>query len=218
MLANTVTASSRKASPSTGLGAAAVIGYPSSRLPSSSVLIAETSASTASISVTGMHAAAHHIQQRRGHIPQPPPTSRLRREVRHRGHAVRPRRSGSRPCRSGGSVPPATRPAAAPPSPSRATSRRRRSNSVRVDTLDRSFLCVIITQEYVAARHDDQQPRIARVTAPSAANPSADNRCRRTGSPRSVHASGTVIWPLTPPEHTNTVSPARRLRYRTSSR
>ena len=81
MFANTVTASSRKASPTTGLGAAAVIGYPSSRLPSSSALIAETSASTASISVPVCTQRPHHIQQRRGHVPQPPPTSRLRREV-----------------------------------------------------------------------------------------------------------------------------------------
>jgi hypothetical protein len=50
MFANTVTASPRKASPTTGLGAATVIGCPSSRLASSSALIAETSASTASTS------------------------------------------------------------------------------------------------------------------------------------------------------------------------
>ena len=31
------------------------------------------------------------------------------------------------------------------------------------------------------------------------------------GSPRSVHASGSVICPLTPPEHTKTVSAPRRL-------
>ena len=205
MFANTVTASSR-ASPTTGLGAAAVIGYPSSRRASSSVLIAEISASTAARLSVRSHAAAHHLQQRRGHIPRPPPTSRLRREV-----DIGAMRFALGAAAAGLAAPPGLfhqRPHQQPcTSPSRATSRRRRSNSVRVDTLDRSFLCVIITQEYVAARHDDQQPRIARVTAPSAANPSADNRCRRTGSPRSVHASGTVIWPLTPPEHTNTVSP-----------
>ena len=50
MFASTVTASSRKATASTGLGAAAVIGYRSSRLASSSALIAEISASTASTS------------------------------------------------------------------------------------------------------------------------------------------------------------------------
>ena len=50
MLASTVTASSRKAMASTGLGAAAVIGYLSSRLASSSALIAEISATTASTS------------------------------------------------------------------------------------------------------------------------------------------------------------------------
>ena len=51
MFANTVTASPRKASARTGLGAAPVIGYLSSRLASSSALIVEISASTASTSV-----------------------------------------------------------------------------------------------------------------------------------------------------------------------
>ena len=36
--------------------------------------------------------------------------------------------------------------------------------------------------------------------------------------PRSVHACGTVIWPLMPPAHTNTMPAPRRLAYSTSSR
>lgn len=48
MFASTVTASARKNPASTTLGVAAVIGYLSSRLASSSALIAEISASTAS--------------------------------------------------------------------------------------------------------------------------------------------------------------------------
>ena len=50
------------------------------------------------------------------------------------------------------------------------------------------------------------------------ASPSADSRRGSGGSPRSVHACGSVICPLTPPEHTNTVSAPRRLTKRTSSR
>jgi hypothetical protein len=48
MLASTVTASARKDPVNPELGATTVIGYLSSRLASSSVLIAEISASTAS--------------------------------------------------------------------------------------------------------------------------------------------------------------------------
>ena len=47
----------------------------------------------------------------------------------------------------------------------------------------------------------------ARDSVSSAASPSADSRQASGGSPRSVHASGSVICPLTPPEQTNTVPP-----------
>jgi hypothetical protein len=52
----------------------------------------------------------------------------------------------------------------------------------------------------------------------SSARRPADSRRASGGSPRSVHASGSVICPLTPPEHKKTVSAPRRLAYRTSSR
>src|SRR5205823_6211652 len=58
----------------------------------------------------------------------------------------------------------------------------------------------------------------ARVAAPSAASPSADSRPDPGGSRRSVHACGSVIWPLNPPAQTNTVSAPRRLAYKISSR
>src|SRR6185437_13447052 len=87
-----------------------------------------------------------------------------------------------------------------------------------VDRPDTSFLGSFITQEYPATRHDNQQPWIARVTANNSARPSADNRSPRGASPRPVHDRGRVTWPLTPPEHTNTKSPPRRLTNSTSSR
>src|SRR6266496_790844 len=57
-----------------------------------------------------------------------------------------------------------------------------------------------------------------RASVSSPASPSADSRRGSGGSPRSVHAWGSVIWPLTPPEQTNTVSAPRRFTCRTSSR
>ncbi len=52
----------------------------------------------------------------------------------------------------------------------------------------------------------------------SPASPSADKRCARAGSPRSVHDSGSVICPLNPPEQTKTAAGPRFLTKRTSSR
>jgi hypothetical protein len=50
-----------------------------------------------------------------------------------------------------------------------------------------------------------------RVSVSRSANLSADSRRGADGSPRFVHASGSVICPLTPPEHTSTVSAPRFL-------
>src|SRR5216683_115132 len=83
----------------------------------------------------------------------------------------------------------------------------RRASSCRTDIEARSFLWFLITQDHAAARQHNQQPRSARVAAPSAASPSADSRCASAGSPRSVHDPGSVICPLNPPEQTNTVAP-----------
>jgi hypothetical protein len=68
---------------------------------------------------------------------------------------------------------------------------------------------VFIAQEYEPTRLLDQRPSIARVAAASSANPSADNRCVADCSPRSVHDTGKVINPDTPPEQTNTRSAPR---------
>ena len=116
MFASTITASPRKSSARTGLGAAAVIGYRSSRRASSSVLIVEISASTASTSAPVARSGAPHPAAppaRTAAAPGPPSSARST----HRGRAVRPRHSGSQPCRTAGSAPPATRPAASPPRP-----------------------------------------------------------------------------------------------------
>jgi hypothetical protein len=93
-----------------------------------------------------------------------------------------------------------------------------RRASSRVGIPARSFLCLLITRVCAAARNGNQRPRNARASAPAAASPPADSRRATGGSPRSVHACGRVICPLTPPAHTNTVSAPRRLAYRTSSR
>ena len=154
----------------------------------------------------------HRRHQARRHIPRPAPTSRFRREVGIRAVRLARRRSGSPACpqrRVCSTNDPAS---TCSTSPSRAASRRRRASSAaRRRGRDRSFLCAFITQECDVSRHDNQQPRIARVTADSSARPSIDNRCARGGSPRSVHDRGTVIWPPTPPEHTNTASRAAAL-------
>ena len=81
-----------------------------------------------------------------------------------------------------------------------------------------SFLCAFITQDYVATSHDDQQPRIARVTAARSARPRTDNRCVPGGPPRSVHDSGSVTCPPTAQAHTNTRLAPRRLTNNTSNR
>ena len=211
MFANTVTASPRKGSPTTGLGAGAVIGYRSSGLASSSALIAEISASTALHLGTGAHAAAHHLDQCGGHVPQPPPSQRSSARSRHRGRAVRPRRTGSRPCRTAGSAPPATRPTAAP---------RRRAGPPAdaaapattgwTDSTDRS--CVYSSHKIMPAS------AMSINNSQSACHRDERGKTRHrqpmlpAGSPRSVHARATVIWPVSPPEHTNTMSPPRRLR------
>src|SRR6266567_3045098 len=88
----------------------------------------------------------------------------------------------------------------------------------RVDRPRRSFLCSFITQDSAVNRNPRQRPRNERASVPSPARPSADSRRASGGSPRSVHPCGSVIWPLTPPEQTNTVSAPRRFTYRTSSR
>jgi fatty-acyl-CoA synthase len=88
----------------------------------------------------------------------------------------------------------------------------------RTDRPPRSFLCAFITQENAVTGHHGQRPRIDRISVSSSASRPADSRRSSGGSPRSVHALGSVICPLTPPEHTKTVSAPRRLAYRTSSR
>ena len=209
MLASTVTASSRKAMASTRLGAAAVIGYPSSRLASSSALIAEISASTASTSVPV-------CTQRRTTCQRPgrtaaAPTGRPRREVDigamqfalrapAASLAAPPcllhQRPGQQLLRAAEPGPPAD--AAAP------------TTTAWTDSTDRS--CVYSSHKIM----------------PSSAMSISNSQCAchrgERGQTRhrqsilrrwlttSVHACGTVIWPPTPPEHTNTVSPARRLR------
>ena len=78
--------------------------------------------------------------------------------------------------------------------PSRAARARRRDSSRRVGMPARpalsSFFCVLITKEYAAASHDNQRPCS---TCVAAASPSADSRRPSGGSPRSVHACGSVI-------------------------
>src|SRR6266702_2612205 len=217
MFASAATASARAGPDKT----AAPTGYDSSRRASSSALIAEISASSCSISS---------------------PLRRYRRTTPARDagtYRSRPRAAvfGAKkaygPCGS----PPAHRQPGLPhrrvcsvsepdstcsAPPSRAARARRRDSSRRVDRPARpapiSFFCSVITKEYAVARHYDQRPCSARVAAPSAASPSADSRPDPGGSRRSVHACGSVIWPLTPPAQTNTVSAPRRLAYKISSR
>jgi hypothetical protein len=217
MLATAATASARAGPDRT----TALTGSDSSRRASSSALIAEISASSCSISS---------------------PLRRYRRTTPARGagtYLSRPRAAvfGAKkaygPCGS----PPAHRQPGLPhrrvcsvsepdstcsAPPSRAARARRRDSSRRVGMPARlvssSFFCSLITKEYAVARHDNQRPCSARVAAPSAASPSADSRPVPGGSPRSVHACGSVICPLTPPAQTNTVSAPRRLAYKISSR
>src|SRR6266852_4650690 len=219
MLASAATASARAGPDRT----AAPTGYRSSRRASSSALIAEISASSCSISS---------------------PLRRYRRTTAARDagtYLSRPRAAvfGAKKAYGPCGAPPAHRQPALPhrrvcsvsepdstcsAPPSRVARARRRDSSRRVGMPARpvpvsfSFFCSFITKEYVAARHDSQRPCTARVSAPSAASPSSDSRPGPGGSPRSVHACGSVIWPLTPPAQTNTVTAPRRLAYRISSR
>src|SRR6266545_2873314 len=217
MPATAATASARAGPDST----AAAISYRSSRRASSSALIAEISASSCSISsplrryrrttpardagtyLSRPRAAVFGTKKAYGPCGSPPA---------HRQPALPHRRVCSV------SEPDST--CSAPPS--RAARARRRDSSRRVGMPARlvpvSFFCSFITKEYVAARHDNQRPCSARVAATSAASPSADSRPGPGGSPRSVHACGSVICPLNPPAQTNTVSAPRRLAYRISSR
>src|SRR5258708_1387854 len=217
MLASAATASARAGPDRT----AALTGYDSSLRASSSALIAEISASSCSISsplrryrrttpardagtyLSRPRAAVFGAKKAYGPCGSPPA---------HRQPALPHRRVCSV------SEPDST--CSAPPSrPARA---RRRDSSRRVGVPARPvsflFFCALITKEYVAARHDNQRPCSARVTAPSAASPSADSRPVPGGSPRPVHDSGSVIDPQAPPAQTSTVAPARRLANKTSSR
>src|SRR6202008_1453640 len=72
--------------------------------------------------------------------------------------------------------------------------------------------------EYVVTRHDNQQPRMARVTAARSASPSTDNRRVDGAAPRSIHDSGRVICPPPRPAHTNTAPAPRRLTNNTANR
>src|SRR5208283_3600900 len=217
MLASAATASARAGPHRT----AASTGYRSSLRASSSALIAEISASSCSISsplrryrrttpardagtyLSRPRAAVFGAKKAYGPCGSPPA---------HRQPALPHRRVCSV------SEPDST--CSAPPS--RAATARRRDSSRRVVMPARpassGFFCSLITKEYAAARHDDQRPCSARVAAPSAVSPSADSRPGPAGSPRSVHACGSVICPLSPPAQTNTVSAPRRLAYRISSR
>src|SRR5216684_144126 len=217
MLASAATASARAGPDRT----AAPTGYRSSRRASSSALIAEISASSCSIS-------SPLRRYRRTTPASDAGTYRSRPRA-----AVFGAKKAYGPCGS----PPAHRQPGLPhrrvcsvsepdstcsAPPSRAARARRRDSSRRVGMPARPvsflFFCSFITKEYAAARHDNQRPCTARVAAPSAASPSADSRPGPGGSPRSVHACGSVIWPLTPPAQTNTVSAPRRLAYKISSR
>ena len=77
MLASAATASARAGPAST----AALTGYRSSLRASSSALIAEISASTASTSVAPAQVTAHHPGQRGRHVPGPATAGRARGEV-----------------------------------------------------------------------------------------------------------------------------------------
>ena len=77
MLASAATASARAGPAST----AALTGYRSSLRASSSALIAEISASTASISLAPPQVVAHRPGQGRRHVPRPAPAGRARGEV-----------------------------------------------------------------------------------------------------------------------------------------
>src|SRR6266702_2174412 len=217
MFASAATATARAGPDKT----AAPTGYDSSRRAISSALIAEISASSCSISsplrtyrrttpasdagtyLSRPRAAVFGAKKAYGPCGSPPA---------HRQPGLPHRRVCSV------SEPDST--CSAPPS--RAARARRRDSSRRVGMPARStsvlFFCFLITKEYVAARHDNQRPCNARVAAPSAASPPADSRPVPGGSPRSVHACGSVICPLNPPAQTNTVSAPRRLAYRISSR
>ena len=133
---------------------------------------------------TSLHPAAHHLDQRRPHVPRPAPEPAVfGAKYTTQGPCASPSAPGGPPCRTAGSAPPATRPAASRPPPSRATNRCRRSNSVGVDILDQSVLCVFITQVCSPPGRDDQPPPIARVAATRSLNPSTDNRCDHTTAP-----------------------------------
>jgi hypothetical protein len=210
MFANTVTASRRADPVNTAVGMAALTGYLSSRRDNNSALIAEISASTA-CTCSPCPIRARTASTR----PDGTYLSPLRPAVLGAKYAYGP--CGSPAAQRQPTLPQRRVCCTSDPastcstSPSRNANRRRRPTKLRVDTMERSFLCLLITQECVASRHDNQQPRIARVTTFRAANPSVDNRCRCGASPRSVQDRGSVICPPTPPEQTNTASPPRRL-------
>src|SRR6266566_7536828 len=213
MLASTATASAR-AGPARTM---AFTPYCSSRLASSSALIAEISASTASICsprrrwprATSTRAAGTYVSRLR-------PRNRAAKYTygpcgspsAHRQPALPHRRvcSTSDPASTCSTSP--TRPASA----------RRRASSCRTGIAVRSFLCSLITQEIASISHGNQRPSSTRASVSSAASPSADSRQASGGSLRSVHPPGSVICPLSPPEQTNTTPSSRRLANKTSSR
>ena len=218
MFATTCTASARAAPANTDPGAAA-IGHRSSRRANSSALIAEISAittATCSPRATRARTAATRPAGTYRARPRPPGFG-----VKYAYGPCRwppAHRQSARPHRRVCSVnEPTNTPAT---SGSRAASRARRATSADVDMSASAplFLCVFTTQECDANSHDDQQPRIARVTAARSARPWTDNRCAPGGSPRSVHDSGSVTCPPTAPAHTNTRPAPRRLTNKTSRR
>ncbi len=217
MLASTWTASARDAPVNATGGAAAGTGHRSSRRANNSALIAEIcSTATESCSPRASHprTAATSASGTYRAMPRPAvfgvkytygpcgsPAAQ-----RHPGLPHRRVCSTSDPssvCSTSGNA---------------RASRARRASSARVDRPDKSALCVFITQDYAVAAHRDQQPRTARVTTDNSIRPSTESRCSAGGSARSVHDHGTVTCPPTPPEHTNTGAPARRLTNKTSRR
>ena len=131
------------------------------------------------------------------YLSRPGPRSSGRR--RHTGRAAVPTAPGSRACRTAASAgratrtAPARRPPATRPGRAAADSSRRARQAFRRPRPG-SFA---LRRRRPAARHDDQRPCTARVAAPARRAPRPTGQAR-PGSPRSVHACGSVICPLNP--------------------
>ena len=195
---------------STAIGAAALIGYLSSRRASSSALIAEISASTASTcSLRARRARTAATRLEGTYLDRPRPAA-FGGEVGVRTVWFARGAAAIRLARNGGSARPATRPAPAP--------RRRAAPPTGADepatsasTTGQIVLVALITQEYVVSRHHNQHPgwRVSPPTAQPAPRSTTDAAAATHRDPSTTTASSPA--PTTPPAHTNTVSAPRPL-------